>query len=831
MKLFNLIALIFFGIGTVSAAEPVAVSFRTPHNEVIDVMRLVYRNQLSQPIYDDASGWKNAALFTGVMAAYEASKDTVCLDTARVWAEKFNWKLSDKITRNADYHCCGQSYLDLYILDSALSQRYANARETYDCIDSNFVNFTCDNISKDTWSWADSLFMAPPLLPRLSFVTGDSKYITIMNQMWMQTESCLYDSNEKLFYRDYSFFDLRTGGKKIFWSRANGWVMAGIVRILEFLPANDSSRSHYVNLLTNMASAVATLQGDDGFWRSNLLYPEQYPNPETSGTAFFCYAIAWGINHGYLSQNTYGPIVENAWQGLCNIAVHGDGRVGYVQEASDRPGSADYNDTELYGTGAFLLAASEMYKYYQSSLPDNIDCFEQYCGSNFFRSELSEFWKDGSANGSTASISLFGITNQAMQLTYNNSAVPYIAKASRSFTPAKNFNSDSHNVLSFYIKGAPVNGLASVYVSLKDSTGNISQQMFSDSSFILENKWFQLNFALSDFHNIDLNSIAEMTIGLGNGTYSAGANGKILIDELRLNDVVCLKDEVAGDLTKDCKVDFSDFAVIANSWLDIYYQSELPVVPDFSKRTCYYRFDETSGGMVIDSSNNYNNGVAYLTQWASQNGRSNGAINITGTSNVRSRVEVPASAFSAQAGTIAFWVYLNNNQTYATTRYIFGQNKPASSSVEWGRRMQLYLQDDNTLRLGLGGSHYLPPEIAILQIGQWTHIALTWSTGNYKVYVNGNLKSAGTFTGLDAFGTIHIGNNASLINPTQALNGMIDDFMVYSYALTVQEIMYLSESLPQMDNIEAGDLYADGAVNIRDMQMFIHYWLEGYIWP
>lgn len=114
-------------------------------------------------------------------------------------------------------------------------------------------------------------------------------------------------------------------------------------------------------LLRQMGDKVIRLQQPDGSWHASLLDPGSYKEKETSGTALFCYALAWGIDHGILSKKKYLPSVEKAWSALI-AAVHSDGTLGYVQKVGDKPTATDYNSTGAYGVGTFLLAGSEIYK-------------------------------------------------------------------------------------------------------------------------------------------------------------------------------------------------------------------------------------------------------------------------------------------------------------------------------------------------------------------------------------------------------------------------------------------------------------------------------------
>jgi unsaturated rhamnogalacturonyl hydrolase len=212
-----------------------------------------------------------------------------------------------------------------------------------------------DKAGGDDWWWCDALFMAPGAVSRLGKITGDAKYASFLATMWSGTQTGLLDSKTGLFWRDSTFVN-----GTVYWSRGNGWVMGGIVRVLQTLPTGDGSREAYVNLLKTMAAAVVPLQQADGTWHSDLTHPTKYNNPEVSGTGLMIYAIAWGINQGLLDRDTYLPVVSAAWKGM-TACVDSQGRVGYIQATGSAPAAAAATETHDYGVGAFVLAASEIY--------------------------------------------------------------------------------------------------------------------------------------------------------------------------------------------------------------------------------------------------------------------------------------------------------------------------------------------------------------------------------------------------------------------------------------------------------------------------------------
>ncbi len=148
-------------------------------------------------------------------------------------------------------------------------------------------------------------------------------------------------------------------GQKVFWSRGNGWVIAGLVRVLEHLPHDYPNFQRYLDLFLEMSETISSIQQTDGFWKVSLLDPESFPGGETSGSALFCYALAWGINHGYLPEDRYLPIVLKSWKALSG-AVNTSGKLGWVQPMGVDPQLTQYKYTDVFGVGAFLLAGSEV---------------------------------------------------------------------------------------------------------------------------------------------------------------------------------------------------------------------------------------------------------------------------------------------------------------------------------------------------------------------------------------------------------------------------------------------------------------------------------------
>jgi len=316
-------------------------------------MRKVADWQLSRIQDAPSQDWTFATLYLGLLAASDTLKDDRYQNDVLTVASHFDWTLGPRKS-HADDQAIGQSYLWLYGQDHD-AQRIAPLEAQF-----NEIIELPDDPQKPVWWWCDALFMAPPVWAGLAKVTGQPKYLNYMDMEWKITDSLLWDPQEHLFFRDSSYFDKREkNGRKVFWSRGNGWVMGGLVRVLDEMPAKSPRRPFYEAKLREMAAVVASIQGTDGLWRPGLLDAADYPNPEVSGSSFFIYAMAWGINHNVLKRKVYLPVVERGWRGLVKH-IYADGRLGDIQPVGAAPGAYTPSSSYVFGTGAFLLAGAEI---------------------------------------------------------------------------------------------------------------------------------------------------------------------------------------------------------------------------------------------------------------------------------------------------------------------------------------------------------------------------------------------------------------------------------------------------------------------------------------
>jgi unsaturated rhamnogalacturonyl hydrolase len=320
--------------------------------------------QLKNPKHE-LTDWTNGAFYAGVFAAWETTKSPEIMKALMEMGEKNNWQIGRRFD-HADDIVISQTYIDLYRIkkDRRMIQPTIDAIKRIQTEKSNEV--ARHGI---IWWWCDALFMAPPTLAKLGKTLGDRTYYDLNDKFFQETYDRLYDREEKLFARDASYLIDAKGegkreanGKKIFWSRGNGWVAGGLVRLLDELPRDHPRRAFYENLYREMMARIVGLQQPDGLWRSSLLDPESYPGGEASGSGFYLYALGWGLNNKMLDRKTYAPVVKKGWIGL-NALVTDEGKVGWTQPiGADPRRNFTAESWEVYGAGAYLLAGSQVIK-------------------------------------------------------------------------------------------------------------------------------------------------------------------------------------------------------------------------------------------------------------------------------------------------------------------------------------------------------------------------------------------------------------------------------------------------------------------------------------
>lgn len=370
IKSLTLLSLSLFLAGASAVAAPTKES-----KQVREIITKVNDHWQSTHSPETWAFWDNAAYHTGNMEAYFLTGNDAWRDYSERWAEhnqwkgaksndrakwKYNYGETDEHVLFGDWQICFQTYADLYRLLPD-DRRIRRAKEV--------MEYEMSTPQNDYWWWADGLYMVMPVMTKLHHITGNAKYLDKLYEYVQYSDSIMLDPETGLYYRDAKYVYPKhksANGKKDFWARGDGWVLAGLAKVIKDLPAEYKHRQFFIDKYVKLADAVVASQQPGGYWSRSMLDEAHAPGPETSGTAFFTYGLLWGINNGYLTDAKYLDAAKKGWEYLSKTALQKDGSVGYVQPIGEKaiPGQVvDRNSTSNFGTGAFLLAACEYVRF------------------------------------------------------------------------------------------------------------------------------------------------------------------------------------------------------------------------------------------------------------------------------------------------------------------------------------------------------------------------------------------------------------------------------------------------------------------------------------
>ena len=355
-------------------------------DQVKEVIRRVNTYWQTNNPAEVRSFWDNAAYHTGNIEVYKLLADPQMLDYSVRWAEHNQWQGAREQNpakwkyKNygegqdyvlfGDWQICFQTYIDLYnIEERGVTREEKNAREKRVARAKEVMGYEADSEANDYWWWADALYMVMPVMTKMYRLTGDTKYLDKLYENLLYSDSIMLDTETGLYFRDGKYVwpkHKSVNGKKDYWARGDGWVLAGLAKVLQDMPEQSVRQPFFVDKYTRLARVVAALQQPQGYWTRSMADPDHAPGPETSGTAFFTYGLLWGVNHGYLSKKEFAPVIAKAWKYLTETALQPSGKVGYVQPIGERaiPGqTVDQNSEANFGVGAFLLAACEYCRF------------------------------------------------------------------------------------------------------------------------------------------------------------------------------------------------------------------------------------------------------------------------------------------------------------------------------------------------------------------------------------------------------------------------------------------------------------------------------------
>jgi len=318
-----------------------------------------------------SSLWTRAVYYEGLMALQEIDPQERYIDYTDRWAAFHQWTPRNGIkTGDADDQCCEQTYLMRYVQTGQKEM----LSPTLQNLDLQMQKANPKNQSLyGWWTWIDAIQMAMPVYMQAYKITGDKKYRdhAMLMYRWSRNEcgGGLFNEKDGLWWRDADYVPpyKEPDGKDCYWSRGNGWVYAALVRCMNQLDKKDPAYKELKKDFLMMSKGLLACQREDGFWNPSLV-SSNYAMTETSGTALFLYGMAWGIRNGLLKAKDYRSACDRAWAAMVKTSVHSDGFLGWMQGTGKDPSDGQplsytrVPDFEDYGTGCFLLGATEYYK-------------------------------------------------------------------------------------------------------------------------------------------------------------------------------------------------------------------------------------------------------------------------------------------------------------------------------------------------------------------------------------------------------------------------------------------------------------------------------------
>jgi rhamnogalacturonyl hydrolase YesR len=209
--------------------------------------------------------------------------------------------------------------------------------------------------------WLDDLYMGVPCFAQMALLTGDGRYFDDAAKQVIQFYSRMFVAQKGLYM--HGWVQEMSPHPAFHWGRANGWAIMATAELLDVLPRDHPQRTQLLSIFRAHAAGIRRVQAPSGLWHQLLDRPDSYE--ETSASAMFVFALTRAINRGWISRETWAPIVLRAWNGL-KTKVNSTGQV----EGTCIGTGLGWDDTfylnrptdvnAAHGYGPIFLAGSEV---------------------------------------------------------------------------------------------------------------------------------------------------------------------------------------------------------------------------------------------------------------------------------------------------------------------------------------------------------------------------------------------------------------------------------------------------------------------------------------
>jgi hypothetical protein len=426
-----------------------------------------------------------------------------------------------------------------------------------------------------------------------------------------------------------------------------------------------------------------------------------------------------------------------------------------------------------------------------------------------------------------------GCSKIAMAFSFSYYQTSTYSEAIRTFGAPQDWTRAGAKVLELFFLGGEQNSTAQMYLALHDGTTERLVLYPGDANDIRKTAWQPWRIELQDLNDVELSHIRSIAIGFASEAadpYSSGS-GTVFFDDIALYSSRCLDENIpAVDLNADCLIDFRDFDEMACDWLEIGHKV-YPVVTPRSP-LAWYKFDGDTSDSAGTAHGQPRGNPTYAQGVYGQAVRLDGykdAVEIAGAASLFSTITTGM--------TIAFWQYgtdsPHHTDTLCCSNYTYGFEGPAIAiNLGCWKQPGKYNWDCGrpwSFAGRLSGNHRYTSEWS----GRWNHWAFTKDAlaGEMKVFLNGRLHSSrgGANLPISGITSFEIGSGWY-----GGYDGLIDDFRIYSYALSQPEIVHVATGgtgIFDLPLLVPADLNADNRIDFSDFARLAEHWLENRLWP
>ena len=233
--------------------------------------------------------------------------------------------------------------------------------------------------------WLDGLYMGTPFYTEFAVRFDEPAAFDDIANQFQIIEKNAKDANTGLLYHGWDesrvqqWSNDETGLSQCFWARAVGWYAMALVDVLDHYPAEHPRRQELIDNLQRTMEAIAQYQDTDkGLWYQVMDAGNREGNYlESTASCMFVYAMAKGVNKGYL-PNSYMDLAKKAYDGILEefievadegeVLIHKCCAVAGLGGDPYRSGSYEYyineeiRSNDPKATGPFILASLELEK-------------------------------------------------------------------------------------------------------------------------------------------------------------------------------------------------------------------------------------------------------------------------------------------------------------------------------------------------------------------------------------------------------------------------------------------------------------------------------------